>query len=68
MSRTVFFDGGTCPYPICTRMDRHAHPICSECGTVNYENAACLTCRTMEPVYRNGLITIWRDAQREGAA
>jgi len=35
---------GACPFLTCLLMGSHTHPVCPECGAVNYGNFTCPTC------------------------
>lgn len=42
------FDG-SCLFLMCPATGPHAHPICLACGTVQYANLFCYTCRKRRP-------------------
>lgn len=40
-----YVSDGPCPFVFCLETDRHAHPVCHECGAVRYGNMYCRTCK-----------------------
>lgn len=53
--------------PVCPRVGFHHHPRCGECGSVDFTNSACLTCRTLRVLARQRDAAAWEQVQREGA-
>lgn len=35
---------GPCPFVLCLVTEPHEHPVCPECGAVNYGNISCKRC------------------------
>lgn len=57
--------GGCTASPVCPRVDFHSHPVCRECGSVDFSNLACLTCRTLRVLVRQRDVAAWQQVQRE---
>lgn len=38
-----------CPLLTCWAIGAHTHPVCDDCGAVNYGNVSCPTCRAERP-------------------
>lgn len=60
MSRSIRFDGA-CPFILCLELDRHEHPVCEVCETVNYGNMQCDDCRALRPDYDAKVIARWNE-------
>lgn len=50
-----------CVFLTCPFSGDHSHPVCDECGTVNYANPRCQTCRTLRPAYDARIAQGWED-------
>lgn len=46
--RTIHFDG-PCPFLLCLKVWSHNHPVCGDCGAVNYGSLFCATCKEKGP-------------------
>jgi hypothetical protein len=68
MAEIVF--EGPCPFLTCLITERHSHPVCPECGAVNYSSLACSTCTGEEgqtyrtKYYKQYLVEVQRMARR----
>lgn len=64
----VVVSGGNCTAsPICPRADFHHHPVC-HCGSVDFSDPGCETCRTLRVIVRQRDAAAWDQVNREARA
>ena len=56
----VFFRND-CPFLLCLAEGQHAHPVCSECNSINFGNMNCDNCKVKRPKYDEQLRKQWPD-------
>lgn len=60
MSRLDIKAPQVCVFLTCPQAGDHSHPVCDECGAVNYSSLTCLTCRAMRFTYDQAVAEGWR--------